>query len=185
MNVFRRPLQTMGQLDPDNPLVVGEGMMDVTPLVSYVHIELHTATQAHHAPQTINVILSKGASLRGEIAVVLRRRHGCEMTAVGSHGAAEQQYQYRVQQELAAIQIRGINRLASYDVIRMELQEQVCAQGSTCEARVRAECAVVSADNTRQRTHREIRCYLIDMSVLPSFNRPKKQLLARPAQPPM
>ena len=101
---------------------------DITPRVSYVHIELHTATQAHHAPHTINVILSKGASLRREIAVVLRRRHGCEMTAVGSHGAAEQQYQYRVQQELAAIQIRGINRLASYDVIRMELQEQVCAQ---------------------------------------------------------
>ena len=53
----------MGQLDPDDPRDMDEGMMDddMTLLYCSKHnapIEFHVADQLHYAPRTMNVLLA-------------------------------------------------------------------------------------------------------------------------------
>ena len=63
---------------------------------------------------------------------------------------------------MAAIQNARNQQVRLDEVIRVEHHEQAREQESLREAHVRAECAVASADNDRQRAHHYMRLYLME-----------------------
>ena len=76
-----------------------------------------------------------------------------ELASVGLLGDAGQHYKHRIHHELAAIQNPFQQQARLDEAIRREHQERFDAQYSVREARGRAEGAVDSTDDDRQRAH--------------------------------
>ena len=91
-----------------------------------------------------------------------RQLQECEIAAVGLRGVAEQQYRQRVHHEMAATHNARNQQARLDEVIRGEYHAQARAQQPVREAHGRAECAVDSANNDRQRAHRDVRCHLTE-----------------------
>ena len=84
------------------------------------------------------------------------------MATIGLGGAAEHQYQHCVHQKLAAISSARNHQAHLDEVIRIEHHKHSRTQESVRETRGRAECAVASADNDRQRAHQDMQYCLTE-----------------------